>query len=648
MMESKIKRIVHYLFEHRERYVTSQELAEELEVSDRTIRNYIKQLMSNIAKQDGITLISKQGYGYRLDIKQEGLIYLAQEQVLDNKGHLEEESRVHYIINKLLFEPSGVLLEDLAEDLYLSRSSLAADMRKIREKFTQYHLTVESRANKGMYVTGEEQDIRRFMVDYFFSDFFLKHFQQYIGKSIIDIPVDLEAITLLVLDSCRKEGLLLSDYVIQNLVIHIALAVKRMQEGFPIESIKIEVERYTKEWKVANRIVDQLFYQEGITLPNEELAYIALHLISKGHPNLIEELQNHLLQEEMQKAFAKVDKDYGTHFSSDQTLLESLSTHFEILKERLSNRIHLTNPLVADIQEQYGEMLDLTRLFLNNMPSFEKEYISIDELAYITLHLMASFERDKELRRANVLVICATGFGSAQMLKHRIQNELGRYVTVEKVIGYYELVDYPLENIDLIISSIDLSTLVFPVPIIHVSVFLKEEDVTRVKEAIKSIQYRQVKVDKNDNLELDTIIDLYFSKELFFVFESIEKENLMHFLSEKLADGRKEFIPAFLDLMEQREKLSTVIFDKDIAVPHPLKALDSQHKIAVAIIKNGVMWDTDFKEIKIVFLVSPSIYENEGLAELTNRIVELTDRQDLKQAIIAADDYASFKEIFLS
>lgn len=36
-------------------------------------------------------------------------------------------------------------------------------------------------------------------------------------------------------------------------------------------------------------------------------------------------------------------------------------------------------------------------------------------------HFMAAKERYKEQRKYNVLVICATGYGSAQMLKSRIK-----------------------------------------------------------------------------------------------------------------------------------------------------------------------------------------------------------------------------------
>ena len=105
------------------------------------------------------------------------------------------------------------------------------------------------------------------------------------------------------------------------------------------------------------------------------------------------------------------------------------------------------------------------------MPTFNLFSLTPNEIAYIALHFMAAKERYKEQRKYNVLVICATGYGSAQMLKSRIENELGNLILIADVIGYYEINDEKLKGIDFIISSIDLSNLIFNIPVFTVSVF---------------------------------------------------------------------------------------------------------------------------------------------------------------------------------
>lgn len=94
--------------------------------------------------------------------------------------------------------------------------------------------------------------------------------------------------------------------------------------------------------------------------------------------------------------------------------------------------------------------------------------------------------------------------------------------------------------------------------------------------------------------------------------------------------------------------MSTLVFDQDIVVPHPLKPINDQHQIGVAIVKNGVHWEDNFDQIRLIFLVAPSIYTNEGLKSITSRIVDLVDLPDVKNALIEAKDFRTFKTIFLN
>ena len=110
--------------------------------------------------------------------------------------------------------------------MYVSRSTLSSDFKKIRQKFKPYHLKIESKANKGVYVTGLERDKRRFIMDYFISSGFMDMMHSYVDNELLNQRISFEELTIIVLDECREGGLKLSDFVIQNLVIHIALAIR--------------------------------------------------------------------------------------------------------------------------------------------------------------------------------------------------------------------------------------------------------------------------------------------------------------------------------------------------------------------------------------------------------------------------------------
>ena len=653
MLGQKEKLIVNYLSQHRDRFVTSKELAEHLSCSDRTARTHIKSLMTYSPQKTGAQIIAKQGYGYQLKVidDQKYLSFLSENNKNQVREMIDINDRYHYILNKLIFEQDKIFFDDLMDQLYVSRSTLSSDFKKIRKELLKYDLRIESRANKGVFIKGSEHDKRRFIMDYFFSGRFLKNLHQYVSNDFFKLPISFEELTIIVLDECRSENLKLSDLMIQNLIVHIALAIKRVTDGFELSPIAIDSQKFDKEIIVAGRIFKRIKKRIARDFPREEINYIALHLIAKKSSEQPSKAKdgNIRMQHDLTEALRKIDSHYGYHFANDFTLIEGLLVHLEVLEERLKINVHLDNPLLTDIKEQYGSVFQLTKELLEDLSAFADYTLSDDEIAYIALHLMAALERQKEEHKLNVLVICATGYGSAQMLKNRIKNELSPYVHIVDLIGYYDISNDKLQDIDLIISSIDLSNLVFSVPVLTVSVFLKDEEVAQIKEKILTLQSSPKKIKPEDEVALEQVFDDYFSESYFQIFDSADKEELLKKMVSCLNDKKDaNYTKCMLSLVHQREEMSTVAFSDVIAVPHPLKAVDKIHKIAVAVIKKGIAWDKHFTNVQLVFLVSPSIYENEGLPAITKRIVDLTDQKEVQKKLLASESFEAFKEIFLS
>ena len=317
---------------------------------------------------------------------------------------------------------------------------------------------------------------------------------------------------------------------------------------------------------------------------------------------------------------------------------------------RLEGKVVLENPLTTEIQANYQEMYQLAEQVITTMPTFQSFSLTPNEIAYIALHFMAAKERYKEQRKYNVLVICATGYGSAQMLKSRIENELGNLISITDVIGYYEINDEKLKGIDFIVSSIDLSNLIFNIPVFTVSVFLTDEELQEIKHGIShlntSTSLRKME-DETSELSVREVFDDYFSKEAFFILSNVSKDEVLRKLVKSISKHENDqFEKRMLDMMKQREAMSSIIFGEHIAVPHPMKAVGSKHHFAVALIQDELLWDDQYPSIKIVFLMSMSIHENDGLPELTSAIVDLVDEPDLQEQMLACQSFEEFRTLF--
>ncbi|VEE22544.1 lichenan operon transcriptional antiterminator [Streptococcus equinus] len=656
MLNKKEKQIIQYLTKDKEQFVTSKELAAHMGCSDRTIRTYYKTLVEKLDNHSGLDLISKQGYGYKLDILDDDAYADFLEENHINVRHFNYQSvtdindRYNFLLNKLLFEQNEIYFDDLADELFVSRSTLSSDFKKIREKFKPYHLKIESKANKGVYVMGQERDKRRFIMDYFIDSGFINTMHSYVDNELFNQKISFEELTIIVLDEYREGGLKLSDFGIQNLVIHIALAIRRITEGFRISKVSEDevVLRGLAERRVAENILKRVSVSTGIHFPIEEVDYITLHLVSKGHGNSCH--ISEVLQEQVRQELIDSIDQINPTVKNDFQLIEGLLAHLSTMYIRLQGKVVMENPLTAEIQANYRDMYQLAERVVSNMPTFSPYTLSPNEIAYIALHFMAAKERYKEQRKYNVLVICATGYGSAQMLKSRIENELGNLVSITDVIGYYEINGEKLKGIDFIVSSIDLSNLMFNIPVFTVSVFLSDEELKDIKQGIAHLNTSMANVeDHQSELSVKDVFDDYFSEDYFFLMSDATKEDVLKKLAESISvNENDQFEKRLLDMMKQREAMSSIVFGENIAVPHPLKAVGSKHHFAVAIVKNGVKWDEQYPSIKIIFLMSMSIHDNDGLPELTSAIVDLVDNPKLQEQMLACQSFDEFKKIFLS
>lgn len=652
MSSTKEKNILQFLIKHKERFVTSKELAEHLSCSDRTVRNTLK-LIDQTMNVQGVKLISKQGQGYQLffenqEAYQEFRLTYELGEVYSTTSISKGDDRLAFILNKLLFEQVPVLFDDLAEELYVSRSTLSHDFKKIRRMLSEYDLSIESRANKGVYVSGEERYKRCFIMDYFLSNQFFKTLHCHVQSNFFDQTLSLEEIARIVLEECQDAKLKLSDFVLQNLVVHIALAIVRIKSGFEIKNLSCQMSNNDTERKVAKKILARISEVSNQEFPVQEIDYITLHLLAKSQ--LSQETQTKISKEEMKRSLVQTFQALGLddiyHFSSDFQLFEGLITHLMTLQIRLDSRITLNNPLVDEVKKNYSDIFFMTKEILENMETFSQVSISDDEIAYVSLHFLAAIERRKENDKFSVLAICASGFGAAQMLRNRLEAEFGNRLEVVDVIGYYELNQEKIQGIDFIVSAVDLSNLYFQVPVFTVSVFLKNDEIAQIREAMDQMQVSNHTKSSQINRSASDV-KRYFSKDNFLIWFNQDKKSLLSNMADVLSEGESyNFKDSLLHGIQQREELSSVVFSEKIAVPHPIQALGTEVKIAVAICKDPLLWDDQNSNVQLVFLLSPSIYGNEGLTDVTKRIVSLTEKEDLQNQLIACNNFEDFMKIF--
>lgn len=657
MLSKKEVRLADYLLTKQGDFVSSAELAKALGVSDRTARKYVQQLSLSL-EASGASILSKQSKGYCLQVErpvefemfwQEQL--RLKKQVTDLRQLEEATDRQRYVLSKLLFENPIQSMDRLQRELFIGKTTLHSIIADIRNLFVPYQLELLF-TRRGVELSGEEPAIRHFIVDYFFGQGTGHPLYGLVENQLLP-DIRFTDLMLIVLDECRDAKLPLSDFVMQNLVLHIALLLQRMKGGASLERFPISDQiQSSKEYRVAGRIIKRIETEFQVEIPVEEANYIALHLKVKltGNPSQLSELEDGL-EEEVESCLQTLSQLTGLELLKDRQLFKGIVAHLLPLRTRLEHQIQLANPLVADIQRDYIEVFELTKQAFASMPTLAAYSISDDEWAYLTLHVLAAIERYEGQKKLRVLVVCATGIGSALMLRNRLEKEFATSLEIADVVSYYEVTEERLRDVDLIISSISLSNLIFLTPVITVSVFLSEQDIEAIRSYLQ--QVTPVRVEQNEALPMEEEQARQIAEAVFSPLRIVSLDKKMsrdRTLLQLIAclDEAKEsgFVEQFREQVNVRESYSSVVFGELLAFPHPAIPLTFSEQIVVGVCKEAVEWE-EGKKVQFIFLLSPSKGRNPHLKYISPCLVAFVQDRSLQERLVQNPSYQELVDIFI-
>ncbi|WP_288157233.1 BglG family transcription antiterminator [Faecalibaculum rodentium] len=655
-MKPKEKELLSLLYQNQNRFLTGRELAQALHISERTVRSYIRR-MEPVITENGGEILAKQGNGYRLLLRRP-----VQFAVLAGTPGTETtrktaqtpdsaQERRRYLMQRLLLNGETLQAEETAERLYVSTSTLKKELYQLRGMLDEYGLVFDS-GPAGISIHGDETSKRALIMDYFFRSSTFNSIQEYMDHSgyFDDIPT--EQLLRMVLDESRQFGIRLSDIMVQNVLLHLALSVKRMQAGLrPEHAVLPPAFEQSSEYQASSAIFRRLAGMTGGEYPAEEVSYLALHLSGKGSWATRQPAQGEHLEQEVKTVLSQLAEDDVMQLDEDPQLVSSLLEHLRPMVVRLMRGLPQKNPLTQDILRDQPDLMKVIRKYFGAMPCLRRYDIDDDEWAYLALHIMAALERQKEKRKLQVLVVCATGYGSSQLLKSRLMKHFSDSLHIVTETGYYEMSDDILQGIDLIISSVNIGPVIFGVPFIHVSVFLGEEDVQNIQRFIDQEKAGPEKKEpaaaRPASKSQKEIFDCYFSEEDFRVYKGHpERDQVLSDLVETLACYEKD---SFADHMREqirlRSQMGSLVFSDTIAVPHPAVPLSKVARLALALIPEGMYWNESHPAIRFVFLMSPSYVENRNLPKVTGAIVSLMEEPVLQEQILQEQSFDVFGRI---
>ena len=618
-------------------YVSQSELCEYLEIKPRTLRECIRTFRNSFQSQAGIDIESGIGIGYRLVVKDKDKYYAFQKEMLSNLVNEQtvisgsQDDRVNYIIRVLLSAKKPVRTEQLADRMYIARSTISDDLKKVREQLAAFQLTLRTIYGEGVRVEGEERNIREAIAHTLIEEPFSNH-----ETEIMDMyfePGIRSIAERTVREILEKYDYHMADAGFRYLLIHILVAISRIRTETYIDddSRKLSDLKRMEEWKIAEDIYRRLGEQLQQEIPESEVGYVAIHLAGKRM--IVNENELILYPETLNMLVRILDAvkvNYHYDFLGDTDLFTALAMHMQPLLHRAKFGLHISNPMLETIMTKNSLAFDMGTLAADEIIAQTGYAVDKNEIGYMALHFALAIEKNRYHHRKKVLVVCASGAGTSRILEYRLRNVLGSKNIDFMSAGYYELAKDPHMECDLILSTV-------PIP------FETDAKVFRINELPDFSELNSVERTLfEDESVADQVIGCLDERLFFRDMSFASRHDAIHFLCDQIS--RTNDLPDdFEESVLKRERFAATTVGNGVAMPHPDKLISNEIGLAVCHLKTLLKWGKD--DVSLIILFSMKTADDDLSRAFSEMIADFVSSREKIARYMKNPEYITLTEI---
>ena len=568
--------------------VSSLALSQEIGCSTKTIQNEIKEVNKELKNCE---IVSIRGIGYKI----EGNL----DDIDIKNSDLYDYDRVEYIIKKIInissTDKDTIKLEDLADSMYVSISTVKNDLKEVKKILNEYNLKISSKHKQGICIEASEEDIIKFIINYSNKVDNSLSIKDFLNNNIIE---NLFSIKKILLDTLSYENMILTDNEFKNIVNYISIYLSRNNTN-QIDFIK----EYIKKYK-----------------------------IKKEKP--ISEDEQLLIRKAIKEFCRDLNIATSINLSHDKIFEECLFNHICNLYKRADLGINQYEITAGEIKLKYPFAFELGKIAKKTIEKNLNMEISEDEVENIALHIGGALERiDKrdEKKVYKTIIVCTSGVGTSMLIKSKLENIFKGKLEIIKVIPSY-LIDYiNVLDIDFVISTVEVN--LENVNVIKVSPMLTDKEIKLIEKYIET-----------ENVYIDLDIQNLFSSELFFKDIKAEtRSQVIDIMSKKLVE--KGYID---DTMRQsyfeRETIATTEIGNMVAIPHGAKGEVYENKVAIGILKEPISWEVG--KVRLVIMLALDKDKILDYEEVFSKIYKRVDSIAKVISICENKSYEKFIKLF--
>lgn len=471
----------------QEAAITTKQLATELNVSIRTVKNDLKVIQEWLAifgdfyrskPRIGIWLAVSPGDRQRLK---------AQIFTTGDQQHIcTPTERVEQIILLLAVSDGFITTQQIENKVGISKNTVIADLDKVETQLQRFQLQLERKNYYGYRIRGSELNVRSALEALFNRMFSVIQAPALtVANPIADVRKvrftavpEVKTVLNKVLDElelCQYQTY--SDFNfddVMTMVTRMTICAVRLSMNHPINSYQplsaSPADQATLPYQLFLRVIQHYEF----TLLKDEYDY----LLRGVNPRLDDQNIAHLTH----LIIEAVSRETGQPFFNDSQLQVNLFSH---LLTKLSNKYKFTNefnPFVSDLKRRNQSLFTAVEKALKTAVSANPAVINESFVAFVTLHFLVSLESKHVARNARIIYVCSTGLGVTSLIKKEIE----RNITNVEIAGFASIT-----NVGEKIKQLrpDLIVSIFPItdstiPVIQVNPLPSPADIKQIKAAV--------------------------------------------------------------------------------------------------------------------------------------------------------------------
>lgn len=445
-------------------YISMQQIASELQVSQRSVYYDLCRINDWLAENNIEELSVVRGKGLRMSEKIKDLIEDCTETGTGEDSYIYSPTeRVQIIICAIIYSDTPVHIDQLIDYCKVSRNTIFNDLQIVIKQLQKYDLNLEYQSKKGYLMAGDAIKIRAVFLQNFqeLENLFSSRGLSFINKKKINEEEE-------ILKQIEKE--LGVEYISESRKA-LAVLLPMMERGddniYFADLKKEEMEKH-REYELVGKYFPKLC--------EKEKTYLCLHLlggrIATITDDIFENTSNERAYEIAKAMISEFEKVACVTFERREELERQLFIHINASLYRYQYGIQSLDSLNVDIIREYPDLFEITKVVSKYLEKQIGLSVPDTEVAYLALHFGAYLPIvNNKTERIRVLVVCANGISTGNMLKR----ELIKMFPEIEIVGVESTTTVlnAQARCEMIVSSVKLKSVV---PVVQVHPILTGRD----------------------------------------------------------------------------------------------------------------------------------------------------------------------------